>query len=288
MSGKKSEKITAAPAEETALTTPPAGSPPVASEYGDDAGLGAENFTSAELLIPFFRILQGLSPQLDESAPEYVEGARQGMILNTATGALYDGKIGVGFVPCYREHRYLEWVPREAGGGLVGVWEVSDARLAALKKEHGSYGKLPLASGNQLVETFSLFGVFTHLTGVAGGAPAVDESQPFTRGVISFSSTGIKSYKKMSTRLNELVGVPARAPLFAWNWVMGTVMEQNTKGKFYSWRPGLLGGSPTAAQLRPTAPLYRTARDFYLSLRDGAARADYAGSTGDGDEEIPF
>jgi len=75
-------------------------------------------FSKAESIIPFVRILQPLSPQL-QTTP----GALPGMIMNIANGRLFDGKIGVHIVPIMPMWNYTEWTPREDGGGFVKDWE---------------------------------------------------------------------------------------------------------------------------------------------------------------------
>ncbi len=53
----------------------------VSTDVMDDilgmAGEGA-SFDSSEMQIPFIRVLQALSPQLNKKKPEYIEGAEQG------------------------------------------------------------------------------------------------------------------------------------------------------------------------------------------------------------------
>ena len=53
-------------------------------DFAADAGMGLENMTSQDMAIPFFNVLQKLSPQCDT-----VEGAKAGMIFNTVTEQSY-------------------------------------------------------------------------------------------------------------------------------------------------------------------------------------------------------
>ena len=65
------------------------------ADFEADAGAGMENVTADDLQIPFLSILQSNSPQLDESEGKYIDGAKAGMILNTVTNEIFDGKIGL-------------------------------------------------------------------------------------------------------------------------------------------------------------------------------------------------
>src|SRR5689334_776840 len=83
-------------------------------DYGQNAGAGFEGTTQADFTIPFISLLQAGSRVITESS---IADARPGMLLNTATQELIDGKVGLVIVPVRREHAYVEWVPRAAGGG---------------------------------------------------------------------------------------------------------------------------------------------------------------------------
>jgi len=264
-------KDTPAPEAEpaTSVAVLPVAAPLAA--YRGDAGAGLEDVGSSEMLIPFLRILQSNSPACEEGGPAYVDGARPGMIFNTATQQLVSRETGFDFVPAYREHTYVEYVPRDSGGGFQGVWEASDARIPALRSSQGEFGKLVLESGNELIETFSLYGV---------AAMGLEDVQNV---VIAFASTQIKKYRLLTTRMVGLCGVPPRYPLFAFRWHLATMPEQNKKGKFFGWKMALAGGDPAKALLLPTDPLYLQARDFYQLLKAGSARANYAAGEGAGD-----
>lgn len=269
---------TVPPTEETRAST----ALTVASDYAEDAGAGFEDVSSDELLIPFIRILQPLSSQCDEGSGSYIEGARPGMIITTATGELWSGKTGFLYLPVRREHHYVEFVPREAGGGFVGIWSPADPRIAELKAQHGAFGKLPLASGNELIETYSLYGLALPLTDTG----EVSADAGVIQGVIGFASTQIKAYKMITTRLMGLIGSPPKFPLFAHAWHIRTVSQKNRKGSYYGWSAGLLHGDPRRALLRTTDPLYLQARDFFHLLRSGAAKADFAASGANVPDEV--
>ena len=59
--------------------------------FGDDAK-GFDNMTQDDLALPFVRILGQLSPQVTAGDSKYIESAKPGMIYNTVTSELYDGK----------------------------------------------------------------------------------------------------------------------------------------------------------------------------------------------------
>ena len=90
--------------------------------FDDDllsAGTGLEEASADDYAIPFLRVLQSMSPQLKKSDGKYIQGAEEGNLFNTVTETLYDGTEGVTIIPCAYKKKFIEWVPRESGGGFV-------------------------------------------------------------------------------------------------------------------------------------------------------------------------
>lgn len=278
-----------------------------ANDYGDDAGVGMEGITQDEMLIPFVRIVQPTAQILKEASPNYDENVRQGMMMNTALGTYCSRKHGFGFIPCFRDSSYTEWVPVDAGGGFRGTWAHDDPRVSVLLKEQGGFKALKTGvDGTELVETFSLYGVVVPRDEETGRW----EVEGMTAGVIAFTSTQIKKYKQLITRLQALVGSPQpRYPMFCWRWNVTTQPEKNKKGDYYGWKFELAEDTADASRMPPSDPIYQMAREINQLVKSGTAKADFAssgvavdaseGGTGAGqgttidqtathEEEIPF
>ena len=108
---KVTEKTEIAEKKTTALTT--------ASAFEEDAGGGLENLTADDLTIPRLKILQALSPEVNKRDGKYVDGAAAGDIINTVTSELYTEETGCVVIPVTYKRMFLEWQPRESGGGLI-------------------------------------------------------------------------------------------------------------------------------------------------------------------------
>ena len=91
-----------------------------------------------------------MSPQLKKTDPKYIEGASQGDMFNTVTGQYWDGEEGIVVIPCYQETKYLEFVPRDSGGGFVGEIAPDNPIIQQAKRE-GNKELLP--NGNELVKS---------------------------------------------------------------------------------------------------------------------------------------
>lgn len=252
-------------------------------DYGSEAGVGFEGTTAKDLSVPFIGILQSNSPQIEGDSP--VEGAKSGMLINTVTNDLIDGDKGVPFIPVHYDRAYVEWTPRDKGGGFVALHAVdSELVKAELTKQNGQRGKIILANGNELIETeycyvLTLDADFVTPTGFA---------------VLSLTSTKLTPFRKFKTSLFMLKGKP---PLFVNRAILKTEKQKNEKGTFYNakfvpvaadWKSSLIPNNAAHKELIDEA------RSFRQMVLSGMAKAAFetqnaAGDTGSGNsEDAPF
>lgn len=244
-------------------TTKQAGTAIAAYDYGEYAGTGFENQTRDDYSIPFLGILQGLSPQL-----ETLDGSKPGMIVNTVTNDLYP-RDGVVFVPAWTEHSFVEWKPREEGGGFVAVHAVDSDVVREAKAQSEEYSKIKLPNGNDLIETFYVYGLRID-----------DETGALEQTVIAFTSTKIKKYKAWMTKAKMIqLNVPGRgrinAPLPAHRYKLSTVKEKNTKGEYWNWEINFDGANAAEARLAPDSEPFQEAINIMTLIKSGAARANH-------------
>lgn len=242
-------------------------------DYGEMAGVGFENQTRDDYAIPFLGILQGLSPQL-----ETVDGAKPGLIINTVTNDLHP-KDGVAFVPAWTEHLYVEWKPRDQGGGFVGVHAIDSEVVSQARNGSQEFGKYSTLAGNDLIETFYVYGL------------VVREDGGLEQAVLAFSSTKIKKYKAWMTKAKMIQidlggGRRINAPLPAHRYRLRTIKEKNTKGEYWNWDISFDGTNAVECRLAPDSPEFQEAVNVMKLVKSGAARAAHetqggAGSGGD-------
>ena len=237
-------------------------------DYGTDGGAGFENQTSSDYSIPFITVLQQMSPQVKDPEDGGVEGARPGMIMNTVTGELFPGKDGMEFIPALTQHVFVEWVPKDAGGGFVAIHQIDSDVVARAKAASKEFGKLKLANGNELVETFYVYGVTAF------------DGEPQEMAVVAFTSTKIKVYKKFSTKINMFTlkapnGTKQKPPLYAHALKITTAKEKNTKGDFFNFSIAPANGDIVSSLLSPSDPRFQAAKDCYDMVKGGTARASY-------------
>lgn len=183
------------------------------------AGLGLDDLDSSDRSVPFLKVLEKNSPEI-----ETVDGAKAGMIIDTSTNKLYET---IRFVPACREHAFVEWVPVDNGGGLVASYSMNEDISKWAKSQRG---KIKLRNGNDLVETFYLFGIL-----LPGDGDDEAEPKPV---VISFTSTRIKTYKSIVNRSDSIMltgasGRKFKAPWFCHVWRIGTLKKVDGNQSWY-------------------------------------------------------
>jgi hypothetical protein len=81
-------------------------------EFIEASNRSSKSFDIKDQTIPFLKILQPLSPQLND-----LDGAKAGMFCNVATGKLATNMLVIPLVHCWN---YTEWLPDR--GGFVRDW----------------------------------------------------------------------------------------------------------------------------------------------------------------------
>ncbi len=233
-------------------------------------GTGLEDTDSGDYAIPFVRVLQSGSPQLKKNHAKYIEGASQGMLFNTVSNAVYDGDEGILVIPCAYTKKYIEWVPRDAGGGIVNSEHTVDILKSATQNEKKKY---LLANGNEVQETAQYFAIIVN-----------NEEEPeeallsFTSSQLSFSRRWNSMLK--TSRVKNSAGDMVLAPMFANVYRIKTVEQSNDLGSWYGF---------TVEKEKPTPiELARLARDFMTAARSGNVQVKQEGAVDEESGDIPF
>lgn len=285
------------PAKKDEKKAPAALDDDILSQLEDDGGdLG---FAADDLVIPFCRILQQLSPQLNSRNSLYIRDAEQGDFCVTATQELIKGDEDHGMlvIPVSHTHSYTEWVPRETGGGLVKDYGADDSILQHTTRD--SRNRETLANGNLIK--------FSHMY-YAYICPIGAEDAQWTNVVLDFSSTQLKKARGWNTRMSGLslknkAGKRFTPPKFYMSWKFTTVPESNDQG---DWMGFKIEKNAPVFDLPDGRELYEMARDFNELIKSnmvkaaprdddpdmasshGPSDADGAPGRGEMDDDIPF
>ena len=225
-----------------------------------DANGGAQNIEQEDLALPFLKVLGQLSPEINKKNGRYVEGAEPGMILNSVTKKLYDGDKGINVIHCAYERKYLEWKPRELGGGLVGMHSIDDPIVRTTKRDQMNKDILP--NGNYLENTASHFVV---ITGEDAGT-----------GLISMTRTQLKVSRTwnsmmMSIKLQGKNGL-FTPPTFSHIYNLKSVQMTNDKGTWFGWDINKIG--PVTDN-----NVYSLAKDFAEKIGKGEVEVKHDSDT---------
>jgi len=236
-----------------------------------DAGAGLENITTEDMQIPFIRIIQALSPQLQKDDPLYIKGAEQGDIFNTVTQEIYKADEGVTVVPAFFEKKFLEFTLRSSGGGFVRELSPDDKDITMTTRE-GSIEMLP--SGNELVRAHQ------HLV------IAQSSNGTFAPSVLDMKKTQLKVSRRWNTLKNS-IRLPSGKimPIYGTVWNLTTILEKNDQGSWYNYKLDRVEG------LTPDIEsMMLEARNMYQSVSKGEVKmaAASADEMSNKDDDAPF
>jgi hypothetical protein len=192
--------------------------------FEEDANVGLESIGKDDLAIPFLTILQSNSPQLMED-----KSLRPGMIYDTV---LKKGYTELLVVPCNYEKQYVEWTPRDQGGGLVTTHSNVDGIELLKSCTKDDKGKDLLPNGNLLVPTAVYYVVYMH--------EELDGNMESSKAIISMTSTALKKSRRWNSVMAGITmrgkeGQPYTPPSFGHIYKMTTTGEKNVHGSWFNW-----------------------------------------------------
>lgn len=187
-------------------------------------GLGLENILPEDQTIPFLSIIQSNSPQLRKNHEKYLKDAQTGDIFNTVTGELFES---VSVIPCSCNKVFVEWVPRDAGGGFVAC-HPRNSEIVVNNPRDPKTRHRELENGNLLVETMQYYVIVLP-----------DNGEPYP-AVIGMSSTQLGFARKWNTvmanrKLRDSNNKVFTPPMFAYQYQLYTTEQSNEHGEWCGW-----------------------------------------------------
>ena len=246
---------------ETALAT--------VTSFEEDAQSGFDGMNQDDLALPFLRLLTATSPEVGE-----VDGAMPGMVYNTVTGQLYDGKKGLLVIPCAYVRQYIEWAPRGSGSGApVTIYPATSDVLSRTHREPGD-NRDYLDNGNYIENTANHY------------VMVIDENGSPAPALIVMKSTQLKKSRKwnsmqMSVKLQSSQGGLYTPPMFSQVYRLTTQQESNDKGKWYGWEIERVGSVEDMS-------VYRLAKEFANSVKSGDVQIKHQDEAGAPVQNAPF
>lgn len=209
-------------------------------QYGS---AGNESVGVDDIVIPRLGLIQQLSPEVDDSDPKFIEGAKPGDFFNSLTREVYAAPVAVVFVD--RKKEYVVFKKRSAGGGYRGSFgSEAEARSAIANDIDDPEDQL------EIVETATNFGLVLD-----------DNLVVKSEIVISFTSTKLK----VDRQINSMIRLRGAAR-FSSVFFLESTKEKNDKGTFYNFKATL---GPWVDQETAVA-----AKKMYDAIHAGARKVD--------------
>lgn len=213
-----------------------------------------EHLTQDELELPFLRVAQKGSPQVDDDKPEFIPGLKPGDYFNTASGANYGPELNVQVHGYFRN--FIIWKGPKGAGTFNGVMDPQEweefQKTASLKRDGGDFVQVVDGEEIRYADTRNFI-------------ISIPEHSEDGIMVYPMSSTGIKAAKKWNTLANA-----RRTPDGSGTKRYATIWTIKTSGfekDGYTWKQ--------TAQIKPlgwaTPELFAAGQrfeDFVKSIRE--------------------
>jgi hypothetical protein len=192
--------------------------------FAADAGVGVSDLSSEDLAIPFLKVLQKMSDELDD-----LDDAKAGDIYNTVTKDVVKGKDGVTVINCAYSLQYIEWEPRGTGTGAPH--HIYNSADDIPQTERGDDNKDYVVGGNgRYLERTAQHYVLI-----------IDEDGMTQQALLPMKSTEFKKSKQWNSAMRSLKMKDSKGglftpPRFSHIWKLETVAEENTKGSWHGWQ----------------------------------------------------
>ena len=239
----------------------------LSGSFEEEAAAGFGSMNQEDFALPFLRLLTNTSPEVGE-----VDGAMPGMIYNSVTSQLFDGKKGILVVPTAYVRQYIEWAPRGSGSGApIAIYPSTSDIVSKTHREPGD-NKDYLDSGNYIENTANHY------------VMVIDENGVPSPALIVMKSTQLKKSRKwnsmmMSVKLQGKNGLYT-PPMYSQIYRLSTVAESNDKGKWFGWEVERVGSVEDAN-------VYQAARAFAQSVNAGDVKVKHQDET-ERSENVPF
>ena len=196
-----------------------------------DANAGSQNITQEDLALPFLKVLGQLSPEVNKQNAKFINGAEAGMIVNSVTKKIYDGKKGIEVIPVHYERQYVEWQDRGATstGAPVAIHKADSDIINTTTRDKNWKDRLP--NGNYLENTAS------HFVILLGDTPST--------ALISMRATQLKVSKTWNSLMLGLKMQGKNGlftpPTYSHIYNLKTVQMSNDKGTWFGWDVSQVG-----------------------------------------------
>jgi hypothetical protein len=235
-------------------------------DFFAEAGAGLDDFQQSDFLIPYVRILQALSKELQRGHAKFLPNAGQGMFVNSATRKLINGETGFLAVPVGFSHRYMAWRPNNAGP----AYDMGDDPSKFNAATPDDKGKRYDEQGNELTDALQYFVVLVN-----------PETQEWEAAVLNFSGVQARKGRGWATTINNRMerfpvghakaGTLFRPAMWFYSYKITTIPESNDKGSWYGF---LIEEGPKVKDLANGREIFTAASELRKRIDAGEVKGD--------------
>lgn len=195
-------------------------------DFFEGAGTGLDDFGQGDFLVPYVRIIQALSKELQRGHQKYIQGAQVGQFINSATKKLYDGEKGIDVIPVHYSRRYQSWKPNNGGPAQ----DYGDDSTVYDSTQPNAEGKRVDAAGNEVTASGQYFVLIVDR-----------ETGDFEVAVLSFGGVQQKKSRQWNSQIaarrerHPVTGKSVAPAMYFYSYHITTVPESNDKGQWYGY-----------------------------------------------------
>ena len=240
------------------------------STMAEDAGIGVDGLGSEDLAIPFLKVFQKMSSELDD-----IEEAKAGDVVNTVTKEIVKGKEGVRVVNCAYSLQYIEWEPRGTGTGAPYRIYAAGEQIPQTERGDDNKDYVVGGSGRYLERTAQHYVL------------VIDADGMTQQALLPMKATQFKKSKQWNSAMRALKMKDANGnlftpPRFGHIWKLETVSEENKNGSWYGWqisKDGVVEDPNVYAEAKLFAASIMAGQVNVKHVREDESRPD---------EDVPF
>lgn len=225
------------------------------------AGEGLEDFSQSDMLVPYVRIIQALSKELQKNHAKYLKGAEQGAFVNSATRKLYNGEKGFYAIPVSFDHRYVAWKPNN--GGPAYDYGNDSTVYKSLPEDENR--KRKDNDGNEVTDSMQFFVVLVD-----------KETFEYEIAVLTFGGSQSKKGRGWSTTINNRMERHPktqqliRPAIYFYAYEITTQPESNEQGSWYGFN---IAEGPKVMELKNGKEIFNTAKELRARITAGEVKA---------------
>lgn len=233
-----------------------------ADEFLDTGGesTGLEDFSQGDFLVPYVRIVQALSKELQRGHAKYLEEAQNGDFINSATRKVIKGETGFHAIPIHYSKRYQAWKPNN--GGPAADYGSDSTVYDSL--EPNEKNKRIDSLGNEVTESAQYFVLIVD-----------KDTGDYEIAVMSFSGSQMKKSRQWnsliaSRRERRQDGSSVTPAMFFYSYHITAIPESNDQGQWYGFS---IKEGPKVPDLPRAKEIFQFAKDTREQITAGALKA---------------